>query len=199
MSVIGIGGMCVFLAGCGKQITHDVQSEQAQQIEQEEQAQQTQQTEQDRGILSSFTATDLEGNEVTQDIFADYDLTMVNMWATFCGPCIREMPELAEIQEEYAPKGVQVVGIVVDTLDYKGNLDEGQIETVKMVVEKTGAAYTHLLPSADLIQAKVKDVSSVPETIFVDKEGNQVGESYVGSRSKEQWIEIITTLQEQIK
>ena len=38
------------------------------------------------GVLSSFTATDLEDNEVSQEILADYDLTLMNVWATFCGP-----------------------------------------------------------------------------------------------------------------
>ena len=37
-------------------------------------------------ILSSFTAEDLEGNEVDQSVLSDYNLTMVNVWATFCSP-----------------------------------------------------------------------------------------------------------------
>lgn len=44
------------------------------------------------GILSQFAATDLDGNEIDQSILEGYDLTMVNIWATFCQPCIREMP-----------------------------------------------------------------------------------------------------------
>ena len=42
------------------------------------------------GILSSFTATDLEGNEVDQSVLADYDLTVINVWATFCDPVSRK-------------------------------------------------------------------------------------------------------------
>ena len=47
-----------------------------------------------RPLLGSFTAQDLEGNTVDQSILADHKLTMVNVWATFCTPCLSEMPEL---------------------------------------------------------------------------------------------------------
>ena len=48
-------------------------------------------------ILGEFTATDLAGNEVTQSVFEGHPVTMVNVWATFCGPCLREMPDLGAI------------------------------------------------------------------------------------------------------
>ena len=76
------------------------------------------------GVLSSFTAQDLNGNQVDQSVLADYQLTMVNIWATFCGPCLSEMPELGEIHAEYADKGVQVVGIVADVLNQDGSFNE---------------------------------------------------------------------------
>ena len=48
------------------------------------------------GQMPSFTAKDLDGNTVTEEIFAEKDLTVVNIWGTFCPPCIAEMPELGE-------------------------------------------------------------------------------------------------------
>lgn len=151
------------------------------------------------GVLSSFTAQDLNGNQVDQSILADYQLTMVNIWATFCGPCLSEMPELGEIHAEYADKGVQVVGIVTDVLNQDGSFNEDQIATARDAVALTGASYLHLLPSTDLILAKLQYVSAVPETIFVDSQGNQVGESYLGARSKDQWIAIIDELLTQVE
>lgn len=142
----------------------------------------------------NFKAITLDGESVNQDIFADYDLTMINIWATFCGPCLREMPDLGEIHEEYKDKNFQIVGIVTDVLNNDGTLSEKQLATAREVVEKTGAHYLHLIPSYDLIMAKIKDVTSVPETIFVDKDGNLTGESYLGSRSKDDWIKIIDEL-----
>ena len=151
---------------------------------------------QNSGFLSDFTTTDIDGKTVNQSVFKGKKLTMVNIWATFCGPCINEMPDLGKISEDYADKGFQIIGIPVDVVDYYGNIDASQVELAKDIIDETGAVYLHILPSASLNQAKLSQVTSVPETIFVDENGNQVGESYIGSRSEEQWKEIIDGLME---
>ena len=146
--------------------------------------------EEKRGVLSSFTATDLEDNEVSQEILADYDLTLVNVWATFCGPCLREMPSLGELAAEYQPQGVNIIGIVSDTLTSEGELDEDQVDLARDLVEETKAEYTHLLPSQDLF-GLLGQIYAVPTTFFVDSEGNQVGDTYMQSMSKEELSELI--------
>ena len=143
------------------------------------------------GLLSSFTATDIDGNAVDQSIFEGHKLTMMNIWATFCGPCINEMPELGELNQMYAEQGVQVVGIVIDVVDNSGKISAAQVDTAKQIVAQTGANYLHLLPSDDLVRAKLSEVSAVPETFFVDETGAVVGKSYLGSRSGEEWQKII--------
>lgn len=142
------------------------------------------------GILSSFTATDLEGNEVDQSVLADYDLTVINVWATFCGPCIQEMPALGELADEYQDKGVQIIGLVSDVLNADGSLSQDQIDTAKDIVEETGADYLHLLPSQDLYGI-LAQISAVPTTFFVDSQGRQVGQAYVQAMSKSQWEEVL--------
>ena len=144
--------------------------------------------------LGNFTTEDLEGNQVTQAIFSEKELTMVNIWGTFCSPCISEMPDLAALNQEYQEEGFQVVGIVIDIVDSSGQASAQGIATAQYIAEMTGAEYTHLIPSQDLINNKLKDVSAVPETIFVDENGVQVGETYQGARSKEAWQEIIQQL-----
>ena len=58
------------------------------------------------GILAQFETTTLTGETVDQAVLEEYDLTMVNVWATFCGPCINEMPDIAKIADEYREQGV---------------------------------------------------------------------------------------------
>ncbi len=142
------------------------------------------------GILSSFTATELYGTKVDESALADYELTMVNVWATFCGPCLREMPDLGELAAEYQSRGVRIVGMISDVLDSSGNIDATQVATAKDIVTQTNADYLHILPSYYLL-GLVSQIQSVPTTFFVDKDGNQVGKAYVGSRSKEDWKTII--------
>ena len=43
-----------------------------------------------------FKGEDMEGNVVSSSVFSEAKLTMINVWATYCGPCLREMPELGE-------------------------------------------------------------------------------------------------------
>jgi thiol-disulfide isomerase/thioredoxin len=147
--------------------------------------------------FANFTALDLDGNEVNQEIFSDYKITMINVWATFCGPCLDEMPALGKLAGEYAEKGVRVVGIVIDVLDGNGEPVESQLELAREIVEETGADYLHLLPSADLIEAKLKQVSLIPITFFVDSEGNQV-DSFLGAKEKAEWANIIDSMLESV-
>lgn len=142
------------------------------------------------GLLSSFSTTDLEGNAVDQSILEDYDLTMVNVWATYCTPCLQEMPDLGELASEYEDKGVQILGLVSDVLNSDGTISDSQVEAAQEIVEETGASYQHLLPSADLL-GLLSQIYGVPTTFFVDSAGNQVGYAYVTAMEREQFVEII--------
>lgn len=148
----------------------------------------------DETVFGKFNAKDLNGNAVDESIFAENKLTMVNLWGTFCGPCINEMPHLGEISKEYADKGLGVVGILVDVTDNDGNVFDSQFNDALDIVAQTNVEYVNIVPSKELMLKKVASVFSVPETIFVDSEGRQVGQSYLGARSKSQWIEIIDEL-----
>ena len=125
------------------------------------------------------------------DILAEKDLTMVNVWATFCGPCIKEMPDLGEISAEYADKDFQIVGIVIDVFDENAEIVDEQIEVAKQIVKKTGANYLHIVPDMDTINAFLSDITAVPTTFFLDGEGNRIGETMLGGRSKAEWIKEI--------
>ena len=149
--------------------------------------------------LSNFWTLDIYGNEVTQEIFTDYDLTLVNIWATFCSPCLQEMPGLGELHKEYQGKGVNIIGIVTDVYDRNEDVFSRNLETAHLIIEQTGADYTHLLPSLDIVNARPQYGQVVPETFFVDSKGNIVGQTYVGSRSKASWKNVIETTLAQLK
>lgn len=138
-------------------------------------------------LFGDFTTMTLEGEETDQEIFAQAELTMVNIWATFCGPCIREMPDLGILSQEYKEQDVQIIGMIADVAEAKE-------ETALAIVEYTQADYPHLILSEDLLQSYLGQVQVVPTTVFVDKEGKQVGEVYAGAKSKEEWAEILEEL-----
>lgn len=136
------------------------------------------------GAFPTFETKDINGNTVTNDIFAGKKLTVVNIWGTYCGPCINEMPELAAWAAEM-PEDVQIIGLVSDLQSYDNT---ATLNTARMICEKTGVTYPNLVANEDFYDLLV-DVTGVPTTIFVDGNGNVVGDEIVGayvSRYKEQ-------------
>lgn len=142
-------------------------------------------------LFGNFSAKDVKGNTVTNSVFSGYDVTMVNIWASYCGPCAKEMPDLAALNDEYRSQGFQVVGIILDAADSSGNVDNSALSDAKSVINSTGADYTHIIPSASMFSKYLNRVSSVPTTVFVNSDGEIIGSAYVGSKSKSQWASII--------
>ncbi len=150
------------------------------------------------GVLSAFTAADLNDQTVDQSILAGCDLTMVNVWGTFCPPCKEEMPALAELHAEYADRGFQIVGIVSDVLNQDGTLNPEQVEEARTIAEGSGVTYTNLLPSESLYPI-LGQIYALPSTFFVDSEGNQVGQFYMGAKTKDQWAAVIEETLEEMR
>lgn len=128
------------------------------------------------GAFPAFSTVDLDGNTVTNDIFTGKKLTVVNIWGTFCGPCINEMPELAQWDAEM-PDDVQIIGLVSDLNSAD---DTATIETAKEIYEATGVTFPSLVAGEDFMEL-LSGVIGVPTTLFVDGSGVIVGEPIVGA------------------
>lgn len=124
----------------------------------------------------SFSTTDINGNPVDSSIFSEKKLTVVNVWGTFCGPCIREMPELADWAREMGDD-IQLIGIVSDI---NGENDTQHIELAQTIVQTASAEYTNLIPNNDLGEL-MSSIIGVPTTFFVDQTGAIVGEPIIGA------------------
>ena len=140
--------------------------------------------------LSNLQTMDIDGKEFSGKDFSDYDLTMVNVFATWCSPCVQEIPDLAEIQKEMKGKGVNIIGVVTDTVDQTGENQEA-LEKAKLIRERSKAEYSFLIPDKSNFNGRLSGIQAFPETFFVDKKGQIVGETYSGSHNKKAWLEII--------
>ena len=122
----------------------------------------------------SFSTKDIDGRKVnSSSLFQSAEVTMVNLWTSWCSPCIRELPELDALYTEYRDRGVGVVGILLD------GTEESAIESAKTLMIKAGVTYPVLLPSADM--GDLMNVQYVPTTLFVDAQGNLIGEIVTGA------------------
>lgn len=121
--------------------------------------------------IGEFATKDLDGNDVTSSVFQDYDITMVNIWATWCGFCVDEMPKLQELYEQL-PENVNLLSICTDG-DTDGDL-------AKQILESKGVTFPALIANNQMDEAFLSNYPSLPTTIFVDKDGNIVGDVISG-------------------
>ncbi len=141
--------------------------------------------------LGEFTTQDVDGNEYTQDMFKDYDLTLVNIFTTWCPPCVAEMPELEKLYQQMKDQGVNVVGFVLDVLNEEGEIVQEDLERAQELVKRTGVTYPVLLPDSGYLNGRLTGIDAFPETFFVDQDGNVVGGTYQGSGDLEDWLEVV--------
>ncbi len=123
-----------------------------------------------------FSAVNLSEETVTNDIFAQKKITVINIWGTFCPPCIGEMPELGEWARNM-PADAQIIGIICDV---NGNEDFQTIDAAKQILREANANFVNLIPNAAIFEYLQK-VDAVPTTIFVDAQGNLIGEPVIGA------------------
>ena len=148
--------------------------------------------------LRKLSTKDINGKDFTSKDFEKYDLTMVNVFATWCTACVKEIPDLVEVQNEMKSKGVNIVGVVTDTVDNNGKNKEA-IEKSKLIHEKTKASYPFLMPDKTNFNGRLNGIQAMPETFFVDSNGNIVGDTYSGAKSAKEWKQVIEKELEKIK
>jgi thiol-disulfide isomerase/thioredoxin len=96
------------------------------------------------------------------------NVVFLNLWATWCGPCRYEIPELQKLHTEYAPQGFKVVGV---------SLDEGGKETVQQFVNEHAMSYPIALdPDGKL--ANVFQTTVIPTSVLIDRTGKIVWKKY---------------------
>ncbi len=108
-----------------------------------------------------YAATTLAGEEVSLASLQG-DVVLLNLWATWCGPCRAETPYLQEIYEEYHDEGFQIVGISMDTGD--------AAEDVAMFVDEYDVTYT-ILHDPSMAGMDLYRVLGLPATFLIDREG----------------------------
>ncbi len=89
------------------------------------------------------------------------DILLVNFWASWCGPCRQEMPELEALYSEFEDLGVQVVGINVEQ-----DSSEGQ-----KFLKDTPVSFPILWDSASQV-SELYQVDAMPTTVLIDRDGN---------------------------
>lgn len=104
-------------------------------------------------------------------------VVLVNLWATWCGPCKAEMPELVKIQNENKDKGFEIIGLNID--------EDEDAAMVKSFGEQMGLNY--LLVKGEYKLGgdflKISKVDAIPQSFLIDRDGRLVGVFVGGGKS----------------
>lgn len=112
-------------------------------------------------------------------------IRIINFWATWCPPCLKEIPEFIKLQNEFKSKNVQFIGIAIeDSQPVKEYLDTIKINYPMLIGGDEAIALSHQLGNI---------VNAVPFTVFVNSQG-QIIHRQPGEIDREKVIEIITPL-----
>lgn len=117
-------------------------------------------------ILGDFTATTFDGEEITQAVFNDYDVTMITFWTSWCTYCAREMPHFEKVYQAL-PENANFLSICVDC----GTEEEAGRE----VYEAGGGTFDVIIPDGGFLSYLQALIYSFPTTIFVDRDGDLNG------------------------
>ena len=184
----------VFIS-CSKNETSDNKNTK----KQDNQTQNTQQTNNTSTSAASFEVKNIGSADKKQEMvdftwsengkdvkLSDFKgkVIVLNFWATWCGPCKRELPSLSQLSTDLKNKNFKMIGVSVDD-------DQA---TVDNFLRSNNLSYT-ILHEPNKLVAKYMEVAGVadnviPQTFIIDKNGKIV-ESLIGSRSKEDFMTII--------
>ena len=116
-------------------------------------------------------------------------IVVVNFWATWCGPCKVETPWLIELQNEYASKGFEVVGISTEGEDLQPGDKEGlarQKVAIARFVKEEHMQYP-VLVNGDSLASTYGGLDAMPTSVYVDRSGKVVA-MQLGISSKEDMV-----------
>jgi peroxiredoxin len=131
-----------------------------------------------------FAMMDLEG-KIRNIKDWDGQVVLLNFWATWCPPCLEEIPDFIEVQEQMQNKGLQIIGIAVDNE-----------EDVRKFADDMGMNYPVMAGESEAIGLSQKygnSIGGLPFSAIIDKNG-KVTHTITGELSKERLISILKQL-----
>jgi peroxiredoxin len=135
-----------------------------------------------------FSLPDLTGKVHTMAEF-NGQITLINFWATWCPPCVEEVPKLNRLYTRYKTRGIQIVGIA---------MDKDSLNLLDQFVKKNDVSYLVLIGNEQTLSnlstgALGKNFQGIPTTLLMDKKGH-IYKRFDGSFDTEQLEEGLKAL-----
>ena len=126
-------------------------------------------------LVPQFSWIDEKGKSISFSEFSKGNVVLINFWAAWCGPCKRELPDLVELNNEYASRNAKVLGISVDR-------GEDVLQMVHKFAQANNLHYPIIIDNGELEKA-FGGIRGIPTTFFIDKNG-KIAQRMIGLQSK---------------
>ncbi len=123
-------------------------------------------------VAPDFTLESLDGRDMRLSDFRG-KAVLLNFWATWCGPCKIEMPWFVELQKQYGPEGLQIVGVA---------MDDASKEDIAKFAKDMGVNYPVLI-GKEAVGDAYGGIPALPESFFIGRDGKIV-DKIIGLRGK---------------
>ncbi|MGN0135099.1 thioredoxin-like domain-containing protein [Anaerotignum sp.] len=145
----------------------------------------------ENGKYLNFITNTLEGDSITTAVFYDYDMTVVNFWASYCEEeGINELDTLQTFYKDLQKKhpNVNFIQVVIDTPNEKAE------KIVADAYEEAGVTFTGIMPDQNLASWIMNNLNGLPTTIFVDKQGKPGDLKIEGIQDASYYMETTETM-----
>lgn len=128
-------------------------------------------TPKDAAQATDFSLRSTEGRTVRLSDYLGKDVVLLSFWATWCSPCLGEMPELEKLHQRYKDQGLTILGISMDGPESVANVDS--------TLRRYGVSYPVLLDEETRVASLYDPTKDAPFTVLIGRNGRVV-ESHLG-------------------
>jgi thiol-disulfide isomerase/thioredoxin len=137
-------------------------------------------------VLLNAKTKDVNGGDFDVSANKGSVLTVFNVWATWCSPCIEELPSIEKVAKKYESKNVRVIGVLADGVGDDGKIDELSCKEAKTLLADAKVSYPSIIPDEAMMNGLIASTQALPTTFIIGPNGELV-DKIVGGMDYDAW------------